>query len=113
MSSLISLSLCLSDIDKTKITEGKNGKKYLSVTASINDEPNQWGQNASLYHSQSKEEREDKADRAWLGNGKVVWTDGTINAIDKDGNVVGGIQQVPQQQAQPAASAEGDDDLPF
>lgn len=74
MAKLINISVCLTDINKAKIQIGKNGKKYLSVTLSVNDEKDQYGNDVQLYHSQSKEERERKDKRAFLGNGKVIWS---------------------------------------
>ena len=54
---------------------------------------------------QSKEEREAKADKTYLGNVKVVWTNGT------------NVETAPREgaPAAPAAAAPAavDDDLPF
>lgn len=69
----MSLSLCLSDIDKSKITTGKNGKLYLNITVGTKDEKDQFGKDVSAWHSHTKEEREAKAERVWLGNGEIVW----------------------------------------
>ena len=44
MSQIISLSLCLSDIDKSKITAAKNGKLYLNLTVGTSDESDQYGE---------------------------------------------------------------------
>lgn len=74
MSSLISVSIDLTKIDKSKIIEGKKGGKYLNVTISVNDEPDKYGNNVSLWNGQTKEEREAKKDRLFLGNGKVIWS---------------------------------------
>jgi hypothetical protein len=38
----------------------------------------QYGQNVSVFYAQSKEEREAKTNKTYIGNGKVVWTDGNI-----------------------------------
>jgi hypothetical protein len=74
MAGLINVSLDLSKIDKTKVKDGK----YLNAIVAIGDDTNQYGQNASMYISQSKEEREAKEARTYIGNGKVVWNDGNI-----------------------------------
>jgi hypothetical protein len=74
MAGLINVSLDLSKIDKTKVKDGK----YLNAIVAIGDDTNQYGQNASMYISQSKEEREAKDARTYIGNGKVVWNDGNI-----------------------------------
>ena len=74
MAGLVNVSLDLSKIDKTKVKDGK----YLNAIVAIGDDTNQYGQNASMYISQSKEEREAKNARTYIGNGKVVWNDGNI-----------------------------------
>lgn len=66
MSSLISIGI-----------KGKDGK-YKNYTIAVNDEVNEYGQNVSMYVEQTKEERDAKKKRQYVGNGKVVWTDGTI-----------------------------------
>lgn len=74
MAGLVNVSLDLSKIDKTKVKDGK----YLNAIVAIGDDTNQYGQNASMYISQSKEEREAKEAKTYIGNGKVVWNDGNI-----------------------------------
>ena len=69
---------------------------YKNYTASINDEVNQYGQNIAVWEEQTKEEREAKAKRNYVANGKVVWTDGTIVKAERQ-----------ERQAQPKK------DLPF
>jgi len=67
----------------------------------VNDETN-YGNNVGISISQSKEEREAKKQKTFIGNGKVVWNSGTIvNATKED---------APQQSV---SSQEEDDDLPF
>ena len=95
MSAIINLSIDVTKIDKSKIKDGK----WLNLTLGIEDQTNQWGQNASCYHAQSKEEREAKVNRQYLGNGKVVWNNGNINNAEQQGTT-----QAPQ--------VEGDS-LPF
>jgi hypothetical protein len=82
MSTLISLSIDVTKITKSKLKDGK----YLDVTISVDDATNQWGKNASIYESQTKEEREAKASKAYIGGGKVVWTTGTISVAEKSSN---------------------------
>lgn len=81
MAQLISLSIDLSKIDKTKIQTVdkngqpfKNGARYYNVTISVNDEKNDFGQDVSCYDNQTKEQREAKEPRNYLGNGKVIWS---------------------------------------
>ena len=51
-----------------------NDKGYANINVAINDEVNQWNQNASAWNVQSKEDRESKAPRKYVGNGSVVFT---------------------------------------
>jgi len=89
MAQLLAVSIDLTKIDKSQIVEGKNGGKYVNVTLSVNDTEDQYGNNVSLWQSQSKEEREAKANRVFLGNGKKLWSDdskpqGKVSAPSKD-----------------------------
>ena len=102
MASIIKASINLNNIDKTKIIEGKKGK-YLPITITINDEPDQFGNQGPIVLAQSKEERETKTPKVYLGNVQVVWTNG-------DNVAAAPRQDQPQQVAQAAAPA---DDLPF
>jgi|TARA_R100000654_G_scaffold10999_2_gene24045 hypothetical protein len=72
MSALLSLGL-----------KGKDGK-YKNVTVKIYDNTNEYGKNVSVWAEQTKEQRDAKEERNFLGNGKVVWTDGTINVVEKE-----------------------------
>jgi len=80
------------------------GEKGLSITVSISDETNQWDQNVSAYVSQSKEQREAKANKFYVGNGKVFWTDGKIVKAEK--------KSEPAPTAAAPANDESDE-LPF
>lgn len=84
MSTLINLSLRVDQLPKEKFVAGKDGKVYYNFTVAVNDEANQFGQNVSAYDSQTKEEREAKKSKSYIGNGNVVWTDGNIKAIKKE-----------------------------
>ena len=83
MSALINLSLRVDKLPKEKFVQGKDGAVYYNFTIGLNDESNQWGQNVSATDSQTKEEREAKKPKMYLGNGNVVWTDGNIKLADK------------------------------
>lgn len=71
-------SIDLSKIDKTKIVStdknGKpfeNGAKYLNVVVWINEDPDQYGNHASIQESISKEERDSGAKGSYIGNLKT------------------------------------------
>lgn len=73
MAKLISMSIDVSKIDKSKLIKGEKGQ-YLNLTISLNDQKDNYGNDCSAWQSQSKEERDAKAQRNFLGNGKVVWS---------------------------------------
>ena len=79
MGKLISASLNVLKIDKTKLFKGDKGT-YLKITISINDQIDQFGNNVSVWEEQSKEEREAKVQRNYLGNGKIVF-DGSTGSV--------------------------------
>ena len=106
MASIIATSINLNSIPKDKIIEGKKGK-YLPITITLNDELDQFGNNGPVVVQQSKEEREAKTEKTYLGNVKVVWTNGDNVAVaPKEG-------QAAPVQAAPVAAAAPVDDLPF
>ena len=101
MASIIKASIDLNKIPKDKIFVGKKGK-YLPITITINDEVDQFGNQGPVVVEQSKEERDAKDPKTYLGNVKVVWTNGTnVEPAPRDGEPV---------QAQTAPQT---DDLPF
>lgn len=67
---LININLCLSDIDTNKIFLSKNGKKYLSICVTDRKEPDQFGNDLTVYINQTKEEREAKQPRKFIGTAK-------------------------------------------
>ena len=97
MASLINLNINVENLPKEKFVKGKKGV-YYNLTISVNDETNQFGQNVAAFDSQTKEEREAKKPKQYIGNGKVVWTDGKSTKA--------------QQEAQPQDN-DNNVDLPF
>jgi putative transposon-encoded protein len=73
MATILSASLNVAKIDSKKLIQGKTGQ-FLNVTIVINDEVDKFGNNASIFESQSKEEREAKTPKNYLGNAKIIWT---------------------------------------
>lgn len=72
MGQLLAISIDVTKLDKSKFVVGKKGT-YANLTISVNDTDDQFGNNVSIWEEKSQEEREAKADRNFLGNGKVVW----------------------------------------
>ena len=104
MAGIINTSINLTMIPKDKVIQGKKGK-YLPITITINDELDQFNNQGPIIVAQTKEEREAKQGKTYLGNVQVVWTNGEkVAAAPRDG--------VPAS-AQPAAPAAEEVDLPF
>lgn len=72
MSDLINVSVCVSDIQRDKIKQADNGKKYMNITVARRREPDQYGNTHTVFMSQTKEERENKVPRTYIGQGKGV-----------------------------------------
>ena len=102
MASIIKASINLNAIPKEKIFVGKKGK-YLPITITLNDELDQFGNQGPVVVEQTKEERDAKAPKTYLGNVKVVWTNGT------------NVDTAPRTDAPtaPAPAPAVEDDLPF
>ena len=102
MASIIKTSINLNEIPKDKIYVGKKGK-YLPITITLNDELDQFGNQGPVVVEQTKEERDANVAKTYLGNVKVVWTDGNnVDTAPKDMN-----------SAPASAPAAPEQDLPF
>ena len=98
MAGLINVSLCVSDIPRDKIFVAENGKKYIGICVSELREVDQYENTHSVFIRQSKEERERKDKRTYIGRGKAV----VFRPADPTPDQVG---ELPV--------AEDVDDLPF
>ena len=77
MASLIQCSIDLSKVAEDVLKDGK----YLQITIAVNDET-QFNNNCGIFISQSKEDREGGVAREYIGNGRLVWTDGKITVAE-------------------------------
>ena len=103
MASIVKASINLNAIPKEKIFVGKKGK-YLPITITLNDELDQFGNQGPVVVEQTKEERDAKAPKTYLGNVKVVWSNGqNVDPAPRDNN------SAPA----PAPAAAPETDLPF
>jgi len=122
---LISMSLELTKLQSSKFTtkkgteclliplnqkglilgsEEKGGRVYLDMTIGTKDEKDNYGNDASSWIAQSKEERDAKEDRSFLGNGRVVFDSGNRNPeSDEQEKATSGSVATP----------DDEDDLPF
>ena len=82
MATIINASIDVTKIPKEALIKGKKGT-YANVTVFINDET-RFGNNASIAMSMSKEEREAGQEKIWLGNGRVVFTEGAVTVAERE-----------------------------
>ncbi len=104
MAGIVKGSIDLTKVPKDRIIVGKKGK-YINVAITVNDEEDQFGNFGPIIVDQTKEEREAKAPKTYLGNVRVVWSNGTFPS---PAPFQGG-----EQNTQPKASAAKEEDLPF
>ena len=102
MSSLNNIYIKVETLETLLNVVKQKGEKGVSIDISLSDETNQYGQNLSAYVTQTKEQRDDKKPRFYVGNGKTFWTDGKINVAKK----------TEVHQAEPVNQKDSDD-LPF
>lgn len=102
MASLSSVYITTEKLKEVLSILNQKGEKGINLTISIQDESNEYGQNLSMFVSQSKEDREAGKKKYYLGNGACFWNDGKIQVATKKGS-----------QAPPPQQSEEDDDLPF
>ena len=93
---IIIAKIDLTKIDKSKIFQGKKGK-YLDIVLVTTDEQDDFGNVGSVAHSQTKEERDSKAKKIYIGNVSKV--------IDSGGK--------PKQQQPSRSIIDDDDDIPM
>lgn len=93
-------AICLSDIPKDRIFEDKKtGKKWIGIVAAHRREPDKYGNTYSVYMKQTKEERDAKVGRSYVGFGK----DFSFNSNNPQS-----IESIDDMQP-----ADNIDDLPF
>ena len=112
---LIGASIDVTKLTKERLIAGKKQRpdgsvgKYLDITFQVTDEQDQYGNNVSIWEGQSKEEREAKTPRNFLGNGKIVWSGQSNNQQQQQAPQNNGFGQAPQQ----GFNQQQDEDLPF
>ena len=99
MSDFISISICLSDIPKDRIKAADNGKKYINLAVTRMKEPDRYEQTHTVFVSQSKEEREAREDKIYVGKGKEI-------NFTPSGATVQSVESM-------SAMSQEEDDLPF
>ena len=100
MADFIKVSICVTDIPRECIKVADNGKKYINIVVAERAEVSQFGETHTVFMSQSKEEREAKAKKCYIGSGK---------AYKPQANVVT-AEQIADM---PSATEVDANDLPF
>lgn len=91
MTKIISASIELSKLESAKFRTPKGadclliplaqsalqitdkGQVFLNLSIFVNEEPDKFGKHLNISLSQTKEQRDAKADKVYIGSGKTVW----------------------------------------
>ena len=73
MSTLGNINIRVDRLPKENFVKGKDGAVYCNITIAINDE-SRFGNNIAATVPQTKEEREAKKAKQYIGNGSVKFT---------------------------------------
>ena len=100
----INLSIDVTKLRKERFYKGKKGT-YADLTVFVNSEKDDYGKNGRIMESLSQDERDSGAEKNWLGDAKVFWTDSSeFNQASK--------QEAAVAQHQPPTD-DFEDDIPF
>lgn len=107
MASLSDFYIKKETLEQMLHTMNSRGMKGVNITVAIEDEANQFGKNVSAYVSQTKEEKDSKKKRFYIGSGNTFWTNGIIKQVtySKETGSSGTTTY--------AQVVEDDDDIPF
>ena len=106
MSALGTVGINLNKVPKELV----NDAGFINLDYGINDDTDNYGNNVSFWVRQSKEERDAKTPRVYVGNGKIVYTkEGTVVVADKKEEVT----NAQFNEARKTPVAEKSEDLPF
>ena len=101
---MINISIDVKKISKDRLKAHSNGANYLSLTVDKLKEVDKFGNTHCVYESQTKEERERKDKRNYIGNGKEFVFGGQQSAKES---------QQTQNYTPPLATTQPFEDLPF
>ena len=104
MGKLINISIDVTKIDKNKIKKHTNGSQYYNIVVDEKQTPDQFNNTHTVYEAQTKEEREAKVKKNYLGSGKEFVFGSNNNAASAPQNAI-------QQQTPPPNNDI--DNLPF
>jgi hypothetical protein len=103
MSKLITIKIDVTKIDKNRLFKGEKGT-YLDADIWLNDEPDKFGNDASVSMAQTKEERTAKSPKIYIGSAKKKfgWE-----------NEQPARSKPPAQRYEGRAQDDAGDDIPF
>lgn len=104
MSKLITIKIDVTKIDKNRLFKGEKGT-YLDADIWLNDEPDKFGNDASINMSQTKEERTAKAPKIYIGSAK--------KKFGWEGEQPARPKPAPAQRYEGRAQDDSGDDIPF
>mgnify|MGYP003115327753 FL=1 len=99
----VNLSIDVTKLDKSRFVAGKNGAKYCDLTVFLSPEENEYGSNGGIVLAQSKNEREQKERKTFVGNSKIFYV--------KDKKM--DFLSAPPKRVKKQVVEEFDDDIPF
>jgi hypothetical protein len=112
MAVLVNIWLKAEQLEKLADGLKAKGEKGIAATVAVNDEVNEWGQNAAIYIDPQDKEKK----RFYFGNGKATWHNGKLVVVKYDGGrdvaheyaITGGADTPVVEVKQ-----DDNDDLPF
>lgn len=108
MADFITVSICVSDIPKSAIKVSDKGKKYINIVVAERAEVGKYGETHTVFMSQTKEEREQKVAKCYIGSGKAYQPKETTAPVTAEQ-----VENMPSVSEVEAVGEVDIDDLPF
>jgi hypothetical protein len=103
--SFIIIDVCLTDLPKSKITVGKNGKSYMKLKVAQKRAVDDYGNTHYVSVNKTKEETEKKVDTIYVGTGKEYVFQGDSKPQES--------KPVSSEHKSEKSALDPPDDLPF
>jgi len=70
---LVNFSICLTDLEKSKLKKADNGKVYLNACIGLRKEADKFGNDLNIFYNKTKEDRAAGAETSYVpGNANTV-----------------------------------------
>ena len=102
-----------SAFEKSRIRKTKGGNQGFAFQFALNDETDDYGNNVTLWMTQTEAERESKAKRIFIGNGRAQFNNGKLTIVSKDNPEGTTLKVGDGTDTQVAKEVAGGDGLPF